>query len=111
VRAKSNVIIAGASFEIGFACGVAVLQYEQLFHRELVVTSVKDSTHNPGSLHPKGQAADFRTRDLSDHDKASFVRVLRQILNPRGFDLVLESDHLHIEFDPKAGETFLEVVA
>jgi len=61
----------------------------------------------PGSLHAKGQAADIRTRDIDDvHKKALYARCLATLF-PLGFDVILEADHMHIEYDPKPGRGLL----
>lgn len=111
MKVKATVIIPGSSFEIGWACGVADLLYRDRFNKELVVTSVKDSQHHVGSLHYVGRAADLRIRDLLPAEQATFTQLLKVKLNPHGFDVVLEANHIHIEFDPKAGERFAEVTA
>ena len=109
MKIKANVNLVGATFEIGYACGVAAVLYRERFGKELVVTSVKDGQHMTGSLHYVGRAADLRTHDIGTNDQATFKQMLINELNPHGFDVVLESDHIHIEFDPKAGERFAEV--
>ena len=53
-----------------------------------------------GSLHYAGAAIDVRTRDVAA-DKT--CRILAQLRSAwRGdFDVLLEGDHIHIEFQPK----------
>jgi hypothetical protein len=74
-------------------------------YRELgvpcTVTSGNDGEHMAGSLHYTGMALDFRTRDLLPADKKVAVDRLRWRLGG-DFDVVLEVDHVHIEFDQKA---------
>ena len=65
----------------------------------LVVTSVTDGIHNPGSLHPKGFAADIRSRDIPADVKDWLLRDCKRELGEQ-FDLVVENDHWHLEFDP-----------
>ena len=57
--------------------------------------SVKDSKHNTG------QAFDIRTRDMPDAKEKQ--EVVDQLIEALGddYDVVLESDHIHVEFDPK----------
>lgn len=70
--------------------------------QELVVTSLNDSRHSRTSLHYAGAAADLRTHYFTDKIKALVAAELREALgqNP-DYDVVLESDHIHIEFQPK----------
>jgi hypothetical protein len=63
-----------------------------------VITSGCDGQHEPFSLHYEGKALDFRTRDMSPTTQIEFVKYLRDRLDTC-FDIVLESDHLHIEYD------------
>ena len=68
---------------------------------ELVVTSTGGGKHKRGSLHYVGLAVDLRTRDLPD--KESKIRVHKVLARALGqdYDIVLEKDHIHVEFDPK----------
>ena len=72
----------------------------------VVVTSGNDSMHMEGSLHYKNLALDFRTghsweTPLMSEEEA---REIRDELKARlgvGFDVVLEKDHLHCEYDSR----------
>ena len=74
----------------------------------VVVTSGNDGQHMEKSLHFKNLALDFRTghnwdAPLMSEDEA---RELCEELKARlgmGFDVVLEKDHVHCEYDPKTG--------
>jgi len=68
--------------------------------RGAYITSARDSIHNVGSLHPKGLAVDVRTRDLSPTQKGILTANLQKELG-KDFDVVLETDHIHIEYDPE----------
>lgn len=68
----------------------------------LTVTSVWDGTHLPDSRHYVGLAADLRTHHLSSEaDRRRMWEVVAEALGP-GWDVILEVDHIHIEFDPRA---------
>jgi hypothetical protein len=68
--------------------------------REAVITSAKDRSHSPNSLHYNGLAVDIRTRGISDADQSMLLSYLIASLG-RSWDVVLESSHIHIEYDPK----------
>jgi hypothetical protein len=74
--------------------------------RKLVVTSVCDGRHKKGSLHYKGLAFDVRTwangegEQLGVDDKEIMAKDYREVLGP-DFDVVVESTHIHIEYQPK----------
>jgi hypothetical protein len=57
-----------------------------------------------GSKHYDGKAFDFRTWGLSSKQQQEFCDRCAEALGDE-FDVVLESDHLHVEWDPKEGET------
>lgn len=64
-----------------------------------VITSGMDGKHMPGSLHFGGLAFDFRTRHVGAAELPQLVAQITEALGDE-FDVVLESDHLHVEFDP-----------
>lgn len=66
-----------------------------MFNVELVITSGKDGKHGNNSLHYRGRAVDTRTYHVLDR----LVNLLRAELGP-DFEVVLEKDHIHIEYDP-----------
>lgn len=86
----------------------AAIMVEPIFveaGQELVITSGTDGKHglHNASLHPAGLALDFRSRDLAERSLQSVVVRARSALGP-AYDVVLERDHIHVEFDPK-GDT------
>lgn len=85
----------------------AAIVAEPIFVRagqELVITSGTDSKHMIGTLHQRGLALDFRTRDLKTIAVVTAVAgQLRAALSP-AYDVVVEKDHVHLEFDPKGDE-------
>jgi hypothetical protein len=68
--------------------------------RRPTITSALDGTHSANSLHYKGRALDFRTRDLSEAEKQQVFERMKAQLG-LDYDVVLEDTHLHIEYDPK----------
>lgn len=79
----------------------ALNQVEAVFKangEEAIVTSTYEGNHMPSSLHYRNRAADFR---LPPPPKsAKIAGELRLSLGPR-FDVVVERDHFHVEYDPK----------
>lgn len=68
-----------------------------------VVTSGTEGRHSANSLHYGGNAMDLRRRDLDSAGKTSqAVSALKSQLGSN-YDVVLESDHIHVEYDPKSG--------
>jgi len=66
---------------------------------DTVITSGNDATHKKGSLHYKDRALDFRTRTIPQERVAGLVKEIKIFLGPQ-YDVVLEKDHLHVEYDP-----------
>jgi len=72
----------------------------QSFGYTVTVTSGYDGTHQAQSKHYEGLAEDYRTRDVTPSDLARMVPLVTQRLGSL-YDVVLESDHLHVEYDPQ----------
>lgn len=65
------------------------------------VTSAFDGKHMKDSLHYTGLAMDFRTKNLSEQDAKKWASDMSKELG-KDYQCVIEVDHLHVEFDPKA---------
>ena len=75
---------------------------------EAVVTSAIDGKHKRASAHYSGRALDFRIRNISGYaeegNAARDVQAIFQKIRQKAgenFDVVLESNHIHFEYDPK----------
>lgn len=111
-----TVVYHGLSLEMYYALGVAAAIKYRLFGLNTVITSLLDGVHNPDSLHPKGLAGDLRAKDLKDIEAIAWFEATKAQLEPMGFDVVWEGGvgatpattgaHMHIEFQPKSGESF-----
>lgn len=64
------------------------------------ITSGSDGKHKIGSFHYNGDALDFRTFILSLLQQQDLLDKVTSALGPE-FDVILEKDHLHVEYDPK----------
>lgn len=101
---KAGVRLSGMRPEILLAAVAAERVYEKAGF-ECVVTSCVDGKHMAGSLHYKGAAIDLRTKHVPHAlELKQIVGRIKECLGP-DFDVVLEQDHLHIEFDAKQGVT------
>ena len=67
---------------------------------DVVITSGTDGTHKVGSKHYGGDALDFRTSNIPADLLNLYIARVKARLG-KHYDVVLEGDHLHIEFDPK----------
>ena len=64
---------------------------------DLCITSTYEGNHGGGSLHYANQAFDLH---LVQEAQEQMARILRARLGT-AFDVVLEGDHFHVEYDPK----------
>lgn len=96
---KSNVSVDNLTQELYEGLLVVEEVYEQ-YGYYCMVTSSDDGQHGPGTLHGSGKAADIRTRHLPEDVKKLIYLSIKRRLEPMGFDVVLESTHIHLEFDP-----------
>lgn len=74
-----------------------------LFGLPLVITSGKDGTHAPASLHGIGRALDFRTHDKSAEENQVFLSILAWAA-PQNMCRVFDErvgeggQHIHVEY-------------
>jgi len=67
---------------------------------DCTITCGNEGKHMKGSLHPAGLALDFRTRELPSYAVKKIVKEIDAELGDY-YDVVLESTHLHVEYDRK----------
>jgi len=97
MRIKKGVSILGLRPEMLLGLYIVDPIIES-FKQETVITSCVDGTHMKGSRHYVGLAIDLRTWTLETPDEC--IRVMKEHLG-EDFDVILESDHIHMEYDPK----------
>lgn len=104
MKFKAGVNANGVQPPIWYALGVTDMTYAK-FGGELVVTSLTDSVHpDLKNIHGRGYAADLRTSNLPNGNTINnIVLDMRNRLYLLGYDIVLEKDHIHLEWDPKPG--------
>lgn len=72
----------------------------EIVGRDAMVTSARDGIHSSNSLHYQGRAIDLRIRDIADASlKWRYRDRLAEALG-EDFDVVMETDHIHVELDP-----------
>lgn len=101
---KNDVTMAGIKPEAVLAIIAVNGVYKRLSIKH-TITSITDGKHSEGSLHYSGFAFDNRTwaddqgSQLSHSEKQFLASELRKALTDE-FDVVVESTHIHVEFDP-----------
>lgn len=101
IGVKNNSTRNEIWFAIGFVEAICLS-----FSLEFTITSLVDGTHSENSLHYKGLAFDFRTRDFTEEQLSSLFSYLKYRLKLYGYDVIKEEDHIHIEYDPKGRHLF-----
>lgn len=108
-RIKLGASIRGLQPQLFHAWDIA----DEVFSKQgvhAILTSGVDGKHGHGSFHYIGLAIDQRIRHLHSSENLanttlrikakSVANEIRKILGPE-YDVVLESTHIHIEFQPK----------
>ncbi len=99
IQIKPKARVRGLQPEMILALTVASDVYSQ-YDVICVVTEGTGGKHSSGSLHYVGLAVDLRTRSIPPNLREPVAQQIRVALGEE-YDVVLESDHLHIEFQPK----------
>ena len=96
---ESAARIAGISPEMVLG---ALIIYDVLktHKKEFTISSGTEGPHGRASLHFVGNALDIRTHNWMTGEATPIVADLKASLGI-DFDVVLESNHLHVEFQPK----------
>jgi len=68
------------------------------YNEDLFITSLREGLHGDITLHYDGWAFDIR---FPRHTTVTIiVEEIKSILGP-DFDVIVESDHIHVEYDPE----------
>ena len=79
-------------------CRISVLLKDK-YGLDMFLTSQRDSQHGDITLHPDGWAFDFRAPMTSVGVPVPLDEIKEAA--GKGFDVVREKDHDHVEYDPK----------
>ena len=102
---KDGVHINGAHFDPVMVriIDVARETAPMLENGTVWVTSANDSEHMDGSLHFDNRAFDIRIKNIIgdvQHEAKLWAERMQVALGDN-YDVVLEDDHIHVEFQPK----------
>jgi len=92
-------VVLGSMPEMEYARRIVARVYER-YGYQLTITSGYEGSHSAASLHYKGLAEDYRTRDIRPDHLERIVSDIRETLGS-DYDVVLEATHLHVEYDPE----------
>ena len=99
IQIKKGVRIRAMAPAVVLAIQVAAGVYHEYGLETMVVTSICEGHHKRGSAHYTGNAFDLRIWGMGKPEQ-----VTRDIGEDLGdeFDVILEKDHIHVEYDPKS---------
>ncbi len=72
----------------------------EYYNKYVTLSSAIDRTHKPKSLHYVGLALDIYWDDFNLFNGSLFRDELKERLG-KHYDVVLEDDHVHVEYQPK----------
>lgn len=102
MRIKNNSVrIEGLHYEIAVRLEAVDLLTQKLCHTQLVITSGNDGKHMIDSLHYQDRAIDIRSWYIPPWNSTAYMAGLHDVFPNVLFDIVVESDHIHIELDPQ----------
>jgi len=114
VEVKAGVELEGLNLEHMAPVVAAVEKVWSGYRVPAVITSaLRDSDSDEGGAHPRGDALDFRVKNIERKFWEQAARAVAAQLNPVLYDVVLEIDnatptadaanrsHLHVEWDPR----------
>ena len=67
---------------------------------DCTITGALEGSHSRSSKHYVGLALDFRSRNIPPGEQPKLRDKIAALLGP-DFDVILEPDHFHIEYDVK----------
>lgn len=101
--ASPAVTVAGVNLKLMAFVEYLALVHRVLFNKPLVITSGKDSVHVASSLHGKGLAVDFRTKDLDPEEQSLLLHLLAYAAPANKIAVFDEralagEEHIHVEY-------------
>lgn len=100
---KPGVKIAGLSEKMQLALDYAEEVYENFNHTLIITEALAETGHIKNSKHYTGEAVDIRIWNLGVDVHRIFGQI-KKGLESYGFQTILETDHIHIEYDPQTSE-------
>jgi len=96
---KNGVDLLGVSPQMVIAYVIAQKVYTDRGY-DCIITSAVDGRHERHSHHRKGCAIDLRINNIPADILPEIVAKIKNALGMQ-FQVILESDHIHLEFDPR----------
>ena len=98
VQVKQGVELLGANWGVLMPVLKAAVKHYGQHGKGVTITSVLDGIHRHDSKHYIGEGIDLRTRNLNEFETLAVTASIAEDLGDK-YDVILESDHLHVEWD------------
>lgn len=105
LQLKDGVVIHGTQYTNAILAAIQIAFGDHDIP-VVYVTAGRDGHHSTGSYHYRDRALDVRFWNVALDLREAVAKTIRQYL-PRFYDVVVESDHYHIEADAKKEATVL----
>lgn len=99
VEFKDGVKVDGIKKETITLIAILNCYFYLRIGKPLVITSCTDGKHMKNSKHYSGYAIDIRTRHLNVQEIEKLVIWFKNC-HDKKYDIVVENDHIHVEYDP-----------
>lgn len=99
MKVKTGVSVAKCKGVMFHAAIVAEQVFRHFGYAEAIITGGDEDGHRTRK-HPDGEALDFRIWYLAKESVVAIADEIRRRL-PEDYDVVVEADHIHVEWDPK----------
>lgn len=105
MKLKPTVNLLGLHPKMQIANSIAATIYFK-YSYEFVITAAIEGGHTSKSLHPYGRACDYRIKNIKTWDEVKAMT--EELKDQLGADyaVILEKDHIHVEYDPKNTKLF-----
>lgn len=102
LKFKDNTInLANLAPQLALVLTGTVVPIFQRFGSDVMITSANDANHSATSLHYAGCAVDIRNWYVNKDEWSELKKQIDEALT-MDFDFVIESNHFHLEYQPKA---------
>ena len=102
-KVKKGADISQLNVEMREALQIMAAIYEK-YGYQMTITSGNDGKHMSGSKHYVNNAVDLRIWGIAEDGFLQIIgNEMQEMLDlhKSGYQVVIESDHYHVEFDPK----------
>lgn len=98
LQIKSSAHNGRMSYAMWFAVGVAYALHSLYMKPDMMITDHEPATRGAAGAEPACSVVKLRTKDLAEFDAQHWHAVVKKNLEPMGYKVTLEVQHLAIEW-------------